>query len=119
MQIQARSLSDQDRAYRQFYQALSRRDPILLERLAFHHLRLKPAGAQNLMAVSSAHNPDTIESWLHEPLPRIGVELPALQPVQTRLVRITTGPMRLPLLGVGVLCLVAGLTSACGDDLDD
>lgn len=48
MRLQAQRLDEQTQAYEQFHQALASDDPVLLERLAYFQLRLKPAGTQTL-----------------------------------------------------------------------
>src|SRR5688572_27063739 len=48
MELQAKRLADQENSYREFNTALAEDDPVLLERLAFYHLRLKPAGSTPL-----------------------------------------------------------------------
>jgi hypothetical protein len=127
MHAQAEKLSEQAQGYREFNAALAADDPVLLERLAFYELRLKPAGSTPLVAqarVSTAslrpgrHAPatpiaqagsPTIDQMLHQPLPRPGVNTPRYQPIKTRLVRLTTGPMRFLVIAAGLLCLGAGL----------
>ncbi len=140
MQIQANRLAQQQRAYDSFYVSLRANDTLLLERLAYHHLGLKPAGVEVIkvpyndagtisfatvgpesastwsaprpMSVEVAttrvadFSTDTLESWLHTPLPRVGssYEIP-----QTRLVRLTTGLNQLVLTAAGLLCVAAGL----------
>jgi len=48
IQQQARQMERQQVSYREFHQALKQQDPLLLERLAFYHLRLKPLNTQTL-----------------------------------------------------------------------
>lgn len=50
-----------------------------------------------------------IEDLLERQLPVPGVDYPAYTPVQSRLVRITTGQLRLPLIAAGLLAILAGL----------
>jgi len=141
MRVQADRLAQQEQAYRQFDQDLESHDPVLLQRLAFSYLHLKPAGTTILTThVARQDGSDrwwdypindrgykisrldsaptmgraidtgsTIENWLHVPLPRVGVDYLAMQPLRTTLVRLTTGPAWLLLIGLGVYCLVVGL----------
>lgn len=120
MKVQAERLSEQAKGYREFNDALAADDPVLLERLAFYHLRLKPAGSEPLMAAfpasTTARTPTaaatpSIEQMLHRPLPDPGNTTTPYQPPRTRLVLLTTGPMRMGVILAGALCLLAGLTS--------
>jgi len=115
MQLQTQRLVQQKRGYQHFHHALETQDPALVERLACHQLHLKPMGSHALMATASDRS-ETIEDWLHTPLPQVGVEYPPLGLLKTRLVRLATGPMRLGLVGVGMLCLTGALVSAGGRD---
>lgn len=126
MKVQSEKLAQQAGNYRDFDAALAADDPVLLERLAFYHLHLKPVGATPLVSPPRATNVSmrggqrtavpvwqagvpTIEQMLHQPLPRPGVDTPVYQPIKTRLVQITTGPMRLIVILAGLVCLGAGL----------
>lgn len=139
MRIQADCLARQELAYRRFCDALGSDDPVLLQRLAFHQLGLKPGGTEVLMtptqrrasdpwppvgAITVAHTAtdgthsqphlpatasQTFESWLHTPLPRVGVNWATAVWVKSRLARLATGHSRLAMMGAGVLCLAGGL----------
>lgn len=111
MRIQANRLAQQKQDYRQFYQALQSQNPILLERLAYHQMHLKPAGSQTLNSVETV-NPQTVEGWLHTPLPRVGIDYPTLKVIPSKLVRLATGQTRLPLMAVGILSVIAALVWA-------
>jgi hypothetical protein len=124
--------------YEYFSLALSSDDPVLLERLAYRHLRLKPKDGTFIAVAPSAdfdYHPDTvttvsdsrentsgtadwaldtvlnndhyelalIEQWLHQPNPQVGVDYPQWRPFEGSIVRLSTGPMRFPLL------IVAGI----------
>lgn len=127
MRIQVERLDEQQRRYHAFYQALKDDDPILLERLAFTQLGWKPAGKQVLNlreAIAAAAglrggNYDlaeviatsaSVDQWLLEPMPRLGVDAPIPNPVNSRLTRLTTQPtLRIGLLAAAVACIAAGL----------
>ncbi|GAB4110789.1 MAG: hypothetical protein Kow00105_19540 [Phycisphaeraceae bacterium] len=145
LEIQADRLQSQRERYTRFYEALSADDPVLLERLAFTQLRLKPVGkrvmpdlfvsgqAPNRPAISSASsvirqhpaepfNPpqeaEAIEAWLAAPQPIVGRDIPPLAPMNTRLTRLTQGPAGYVLLFVAILCLTAGLLPHESETLD-
>jgi hypothetical protein len=116
MQLQAEQLERQASGYQQFNAALDAEDPILLQRLAYHYLGLKPAGATLIGESESKRAADPgmvciVQASLHHPVPRAGVDLPRPQPNRSRLARLTTGRSRLALLAAGVLCLAAGVTT--------
>ncbi len=130
LKLQAESMQTQRERYAAFYDALESDDPALLERLAFTHLRYKPAdkklmdglwlasapagGVQgsNYVTVNDptfSGNDAVIESWLASPLPVVGQDIQPLRPINTRMTRITSGPSRYALLAVAIICLIAGL----------
>ena len=134
LRLQAEGLETQRASYSAFHEALAADDPVLLERLAYTHLRYKPADKQLLDGVGEGYGDgevvavgyspvtgmqttpatgssgsEVIESWLSTPQPVIGQDIPAYRPMNTRLVRLTRGPSRYLLLLVGLICLVAGL----------
>ncbi len=138
MRLQHQRLLAQERAYARFLEALRTDDPAVLERLAFVHLRLKPVGADplgvvmpdpqqgyTLHLVSDPNDPEVcfrlvrdcldhpaagnVDAWLYQPMPVEGVDYPPLSTVQGRIVRLATGPMRLPMAAAGLLCIAAGL----------
>jgi hypothetical protein len=129
MQAQAQAMERQAQRYAQFHQALKHEDPVLLERLAYVQLRLKPADTR-LVRPSEPGSPRSaipgggeqaqpatpaeparlpIARWLHEPLPQAGQEIAPYQPPQSRLTRLATGDSRFALLAAGLLCGVGGL----------
>ncbi len=148
VQAQARCLDQQARSYRCFSNAVATQDPVAIQRLAYHHLGLKPVGAavvgtQGFGGHAGAQGagfelvanpigepwlggegvpgvgvmPETIESWLHTPLPHVDPAGEAWAgATQTRLMRLTTGPIqnRLALFGAGALCLTGGLVWGSG-----
>lgn len=113
MLIQSQRLGQQLQSYRQFHQALQSQDPVLVERMAYHQMHLKPVGSHIFDGVDT-NNHQTVEGWLHTPLPRVGVDYPALKATPSRLVRLATGQTRLPLLGAGILSVTAALVWVAG-----
>jgi len=144
MRTQAQRLAEQERGYLDLLEGLRAADPVLVERLALTQLHLRPVGTRLLAELPGfADAPDpagptdtgpgpvrraradsglspgpaadaSIDRWVHQPLPRIGRDLPPYRPLNTRLNRLTTGPTRYALVLVGALCLVGGLVYAPG-----
>jgi hypothetical protein len=118
MTLQAQQLAAQSENYQRFREAIASDDPVLLERLAYVHLRVKPAGVSPLVTASERHgdvsilDPSaSIDAWLHTPLPQEGVDYRPYQPIQSRLVRLTTGLSRIVLLGAGLCFMAAGIAA--------
>lgn len=137
MAMQLERFESQHGRYRNFHAALQQDDPILLERLAFTQLGLKPSGKQVLalpdltaygmgkaavigvgqtLDPAVAYHPDvlatsaSIDTWLLAPMPRLGIDLTPPKTVNTRLMRITTTPtLRVALLAAAIACVAAGL----------
>lgn len=130
----AKTQQDQVEAYEHFASALSSNDPVLLQRLAYHHLRLKPSRAQivslpgtagalagaNLTSGNEAVEPlpltragdsrsGLVEQWLHKAYPVIGIDYPAYGAPDHMAIRLATGPKRILLLALGGLFLLCGL----------
>jgi hypothetical protein len=61
----------------------------------------------------------TIESMLRRPIPTAGVDYPAYHPLPSRIVRITTGPLRWPFLAAGFMLVVAGLIAKTRSDITE
>lgn len=129
---------DQVRNYERFSSALSAGDPVVLSRLAFTHLRLKPEGTE-LVSVPQADYGNTtyhvsdgpamidssddagdltatdryhlalIEQWLHTATPMVGRDYSAYEPRRDWVSRLATGSARVPLLVIGGLLIWAGL----------
>ena len=126
MQTQTDRLSEQRDSYNQFHAALTSDDPIVLQRLAYYQLHLKPAGTDPLAppggtasANDSGNTQDwndmpTIEAMLHRPLPREGANCQPPSPPNSRLTRLTSGPSRLILLGVGLVFVYVGMLLPIG-----
>lgn len=134
---QAKRMEEQQKSYTDFDHALAADDPVLVEKLAFFHLRLKPVNAEPLFspwnppmqAPSSAKlvragqkpgqvqpvgapagNVPSVEQLLHKPMPEPGVDYPEYRPVETRLTRLTSKPAtRALMLAAGICCVVGGL----------
>jgi len=116
LRLQAQRMTEQDTAYRQSLNALDRGEPVLLERLAYEYLNLKPS--QTTLVNQTPSSEDTekvarrIEDWVRRPLPVVGVDLPALKPLpshKARLAHVATGRARLPMLILGAALVVLGL----------
>ena len=138
MQVQVEQLSAQKQRYQWFDQALDRDDPVLLERLAYTQLNLKPVGKTLLSEPARwdgpllVTNPDiqallaaddgarlpaedcSAQTWLARPMPTVA----AYQPVQSRLTRLTTGHSRVLLMIGAVCCLAAGLWPQRSESLE-
>ena len=117
MRDQLAAMQRQTERYREFERAVLEDDPLVLERLAFTQLRLKPAGV-SLPEVEVEGGPRrdavgfaadaSVDAWLAEPVPAPPAA-PGASAVNTRLTRLTTGVLRLPLLLAGMACVVGGL----------
>jgi len=133
---QAAALIDQQDRYQRFALALEHDDPVVLERLAYVELGLKPVHKTPLPPVPyrvagdyrfTSHAPGqgsggggrelfspiaaagSVDDWLARPLPKVGRELRAYERPNTRLTRLATGRSRFVMLAAGAICLVAGL----------
>ena len=138
MQQQVARLNAQHQSYISFQQALKADDPIVLERLAFTQLRLKPVGKQPLVKADPdpvARDPEVlltnaiqndpraqqsrdaqqdptlaaVDAWLAEPLPAVGVDIAPPRQVNSRLMRLTTGERRFVLMIAALACLAGGI----------
>jgi hypothetical protein len=115
--LQAERIGEQDKAYQQSLEALDRGEPILLERLAYEYLNLKPAETtlvdQNLrIAEDGTKETKRVEDWIRRRLPQVGVDLPPLPQLashEARLAHVATGRARLPMLILGSALLILGL----------
>lgn len=127
---QSRRLAEEEQAYDQFIEAIQARDSVLLQRLAFYQLRQKPVGTvvmplfetdihglaverttANQLAASAPVEMVPVETWLHRPMPQIGLDFLPFQPVESMLVELTTGRWRSLLLAVGWALILLGLLS--------
>ena len=131
MRAQAQQLAEQTLSYRQFHAALADDDPIVLQRLAYYQLHLKPAGTEplatpgegstltwvNVPGASGTPGWDdmpTIEALLHRPLPREGVDCYAPLPPDSRITRLTSGSSRLVLAAAGLMLVYVGMLLPIG-----
>ncbi len=134
MQQQAAHLAQQESSFGELLGALESHDPVMLERLAYEYLRLKPVGATVLTASDNSsagtgsaerfgasgplmqpvdHRiesleplaPMAIEAWVAKPMPHAA----AYEPIRSKLVTTTTGPKRTILLVAGLLLIVIAL----------
>ena len=117
MRVQATQVGEQADDYRRFADALAADDPVLLERLAYHHMRMKPVDRELVFSEVTAVDTDNasapppvepFESLLHRPIARVGEELPEFAHADTRLTRLVRGPTHYLLLLAGVFCVIAG-----------
>ncbi len=94
-----------------FVRAIERDDPMLMQRLAWHHLNLKPVGAEplNLSIADNRPAPPPIEQWTRPHLGPIHPAQVAAAYPDSRLVRLTTGPNRAWTLAFGGWLILMGL----------
>ena len=111
MQTQLEHLQAQHERYAAFFAALQSDDPVLLEHLAYTQLHFKPAGKELLPSGESGELSASIAAWLHEPLPQVGAQIEPLAPINSSLVRLTTGYSRFVLFGAAIACIGAGVAS--------
>jgi len=137
MHAQARWMERQRETYQRVRVAVDENDPIILQRLAFHHLRLKPEDADLLRVDEPVLQPgypptvqvmdrqphettlagvnalvetlDTIDGWALEPMDPTPVEPSVITTAPTRLNRLTSGSTRLLTTAFGLLCVFAGI----------
>lgn len=129
MRQQADRLAQLDRDYQRFHEAIAERDPILLQRLAFYHLRLKPTDADLLLPVQPltpdwstvslqrnlatpsavAAPPLPVETLLSTHIPT-ALDVPPPPPApDTLLMRLTIGDLRPVGLSLGLIIVYLGL----------
>jgi len=134
---QAQWMQRQRDTYERVRVAVDQNDPLILQRLAFHHLRLKPEhaglitvdqpvlqpGYPPTVAVMEARadepvlpgfnalveSVDNVDAWALEPMDPAPAEPTAAATPPTRLNRLTTGTTRLLTTGFGLLCVLAGI----------
>ena len=108
---QAEALSEQVHRYERFYMAVLRDDPDVLERLALSQMRLAPDGREVIgMAYLDSTPAGDIDRWLRVPVPQVGRDLPPWFAADSRLTRITRGPLRVGLLIAGASVVLAGFS---------
>ncbi|MFW6337270.1 MAG: hypothetical protein ACOC3G_09095 [Phycisphaeraceae bacterium] len=128
MAAQAGHLASLAERYHDFSRALAAGEPVLLERLAYSQLKMRPAGksavplgddaepggAEGYTSTGAAaamrlDDPTDIHAWLSRPLPEVGRELAPHRPVRTRLARLATGRSRIGLVVAGGVLIFGGL----------
>ncbi len=128
IQMQSARLAQQRDDYQRMLVSLEQNDPVLIQRLAFHYLHLKPKGVQlvgqpdmgrgGVMFTSSgtgiqprfvAERSATVDQWLYRSMPVIGKDLQPFSTWDTIITRLAAGPQRLLVAVVGGLCILLGL----------
>jgi len=128
MAAQREAMLEHRERYQHFYTALKRGDPLLLERLAYEQLRLKPrdarpafprraddpgqaipGGGEGRAGFRAGPSMIPVTDWLARPLPQAGSDATIERPRQSMLTRIATGGSRWVLLAAGLLCVAGGL----------
>ena len=105
---QYQTMQQQEQDYRGTLRALDANDPVLLERLAYPYLHLKPVGATPMLVGGHGAPADrfaAVDVWLQRPLPRGCVDYPAYTPIESPGLRFVTGAMRVPALAVGAFMI--------------
>ncbi len=128
IQMQSSRLAQQRDDYQRMLVSLEQHDPVLLQRLAFHYLHLKPKGVQlvgspdmgraGVMFTSTgtgiqprfvAERSATVDQWLYRSMPVVGKDLQPFSTWDTIITRLAAGPQRLLVAVVGGLCILLGL----------
>ena len=114
VRAQADALAEQVGRYETFYAALLDGDPAVLERLALTQMRIAPTSRSPVpiddpRAPSIDAAPGDIDRWLRVDVPEVGKDVPAYVEAESRLTRMTRGPMRIAMLIGGVAVIGAGL----------
>lgn len=106
-----RLLEVQHQNHRSFIRAVRNNDPLLMRRLAWHHLHVKPSGADPVgeWAVGSDDPAPPIRRWVAPDLPPIDPAVIDRSLPQTRLVRLLTGQTRPWVLAFGGWLILMGL----------
>lgn len=137
MEVQIEQLHQQEQRYRGFLEAVESDDPIVLQRLAFSQLHLKPTGSIPMGMVDGGKTPKavlfatdiedivacslkvhetmdqrtsaSVDAALYQDVLREDEDDAVLPPLQSRLGRVCTGPARFAVAGAAVLCLSASV----------
>jgi hypothetical protein len=137
MEVQVEQLHQQEQLYRGFLEAVESDDPVVLQRLAFSQLHLKPRGSVPMGMVDAGREPRTVlfatdvedivacsirvhesmdrrtsasvDAALYRGVSKEGEDFASLPPLQSRLGRVCTGPARFAVAGAAVLCLSASI----------
>lgn len=137
MEVQVEQLRQQEQLYRGFLEAVESDDPIVLQRLAFSQLHLKPRGSVPMGMVDSGRSPQavlfaadiedivecsikvhetmdrrtsaSVDAALYRSVSQEGQDIASLPPLQSKLGQVCTGPARFAVAGAAVLCLSASV----------
>ncbi|MEX0885552.1 MAG: hypothetical protein WD009_03850 [Phycisphaeraceae bacterium] len=110
MRLQVRQIERQAQRYADFHAALGAEEPVLLERLALTQFGLNPTDKTPLWLGTVADDRGGgVDAWLAEPLPRVGVDVPARTAIESRLTRLTSGSTRTLLIAAGRGCALGGV----------
>ncbi|WP_145078097.1 hypothetical protein [Poriferisphaera corsica] len=119
MQAQTGRLEMMQGRYEAYLQALEMGDLTVYEQLAYTELSLKPTGKDIFFVAQELYDQErlddsqmmsAIERQLDVSLDVIGHEVAPYEPVNSRLVRMTTKPKsRYLLMGMGLICLFLGV----------
>ena len=106
-----RQIADRTRTHHENYiafnQALHANDPLLLERLAWHHLRMQPEGSQEMIQTVDVGIVPSVDQWV---APHTRIHVPdEIQLPDSHLVRLVTGEPRPWVLGFGAWLVLTGL----------
>lgn len=66
----------------------------------------KPQARQ---AIVQAETNQTVEGWLHKPLPKVGEDFPEFQPHRSRLAHLASGLTAMTAVAAGAILILAGL----------
>lgn len=132
IRLQLQRLEEQEQAYQQLLLALDSDDPVLIQRLAYHYLKLKPAGAESIANPDNFQKPpgvmgaaygkpggpvprplaesmNNVDAWLYRPMPVVGKDYPPYPMTDTLLTKLVTGPARPTVAAIGGLLIAVGL----------
>lgn len=111
LQRRAHRIQLQQQNYHAFIRAVERADPMIIQRLAWHHLNLKPAGTHTIRPnVPVERGPiPSVHRWVRPNLPPLPTTSEAAAIPETRLVRLLIGPPRPWVLAFGGWLVLIGL----------
>ncbi len=92
--------------YLAFNRAVERGEPVLIQRIAWQQLHLKPVGTEPLERPDPRNVSKSIDAWMDPPIS--GIPLTAVTTPDTRLVRLLTGKTRPWVLAFGGWLLLMG-----------
>lgn len=109
LNLEAVAHVEQLRRYEELIASVRRDDPIILQRLAWHELRLKPVGAEVLGGRPADRRPRAAyDQWVQPHRAAIASEPPLLPP-DSLADRLVNGPRRPVLLVIGAALIGYGL----------